>query len=59
MKELVLSTPLYPGDFLLAHSSRCRGGQLSLECLMMSAHSRYGLSFDGSAQTLHCFFDFR
>lgn len=59
VEQLMLASSLDFDDLLLTQSSRCRVGKLSLECGVMGARSRYCLAFDGSAQPLHCFFDFR
>jgi hypothetical protein len=58
MNELVLSTPFYTLDPLLAQSSRSRVGKLALERRVNGLCIGYRSTFDSCAQPLHRFFNF-
>jgi hypothetical protein len=59
MDQLVLAAPLDSLDSLLSQSSRCCVRKLSKHGGMQCLCIRYDLSFDGTSEPLHRFFDFR
>jgi hypothetical protein len=58
MHELMLAPPLDADDLPLTQRPCFCVGKLANDGGMKRLHFRYGLTFDGSAKPLHCFFNF-